>query len=375
MFDKKEKSIIKIAAIIALFILFITKFDFVIATLNKVLRVLYPFILGVFFAFIINLLVKRFEAVILPKAKKKGLVKLREFLSILISVVIILLVVVLALNMVVPQLVETVKTLIDNIPEYTEGITKFLDKNHLFPKLSQDLAEFDNKKLMETFMSNSGEISTGAIKFAQSFLSILLNLFIAFVFAIYIVANKYILHGQYDKLTKAYFPKGKVNRFNKFLETANYIFDKYFVGQFIEAIILGTLCALGMHLLGLPYATMIGSLVGITALIPIIGAYIGEIVGFLLIMTVDPLKAVIFLIFLLTLQQIEGTFIYPKVVGKSVGVPGMWILFAVTVGAGLFGLFGVILSVPITALIYTLLKEDVNERIALQKKDTKKATK
>lgn len=367
MFNEKERSIIKIAAVVALFILIITKFDTLVGMLTKVLKVLYPFILGTLFAFIINLLVKRFETIILPKAKNKKLIKFREIISIVISVVIILLVVVLVINMVMPQLIATINKLITNIPDYLNGITKFLDKNHLFPELSKDLANIDNKKIMDTFVTYSGDISSGAIKIAQSFLATLVNLLIAFVFGIYIVANKYSLQEQYNKICEAYFSKRKVKKLNKFFETANFVFDKYFVGQFIEAIIIGALCALGMHILGLPYANMIGSLVGITALIPIIGAMIGETVGFLLILIINPVKAIVFLIFLLTLQQIEGNFIYPRVVGKSVGVPAMWILMAVTVGAGLFGLFGLMVSVPITALIYTLLKEDVSEKLSEKK--------
>ena len=140
----------------------------------------------------------------------------------------------------------------------------------------------------------------------------------------------------------------------------NDCFHGYIVGQCIEAVILGTLCAIGMAILRLPYATMIGALVAFTALIPVAGAYIGAAVGAFMILTVDPWKAVIFLIFLVILQQFEGNVIYPRVVGSSLGLPGIWVLAAVTVGGGIMGITGMLLGVPMAAALYRILREDVN---------------
>ena len=147
------------------------------------------------------------------------------------------------------------------------------------------------------------------------------------------------------------------------LTVLNQSFHHFLAGQTIEAVILGMLCTIGMWILRLPYAAMIGCLVGVTALLPVIGAYIGAAAGACMLLTVSPVKALVFLIFLTILQQIEGNVIYPKVVGTSIGLPGIWVLAAVTVGGGLFGLLGVLLSVPAASVLYTLLKRDVHRRL------------
>ena len=141
-------------------------------------------------------------------------------------------------------------------------------------------------------------------------------------------------------------------------------FRNYIVGQCMEAVILGVLCILGMSILKLPYASMIGTLVGFTALIPVAGAYIGAVVGAFMIFTVSPIQAVIFVVFLVILQQLEGNLIYPKVVGSSIGLPGIWVLAAVTIGGGIMGVGGMLLGVPLTAAAYQLIKNDVKKRNA-----------
>ena len=145
------------------------------------------------------------------------------------------------------------------------------------------------------------------------------------------------------------------------LEVLNDSFSRYIVGQCVEAVILGTLCTLGMLVLRLPYATMVGTLIAFTALIPVAGAYIGGAVGALMVFSVSPVKALIFLIFLVILQQVEGNLIYPRVVGSSLGLPAIWVLAAVTVGGGIMGIAGMLLGVPVAAALYRLLKEDVNK--------------
>lgn len=151
------------------------------------------------------------------------------------------------------------------------------------------------------------------------------------------------------------------NKITYVLSIMNDCFRKYIVGQCTEAVILGLLCIIGMLILQLPYATMIGALIALTALIPVAGAYIGAVVGAFMILTVSPIKALFFLIFLVVLQQLEGNIIYPKVVGSSLGLPGIWVLAAITVGGGIMGIFGMLIGVPIVAAIYRIVKNDVNK--------------
>ena len=165
------------------------------------------------------------------------------------------------------------------------------------------------------------------------------------------------------KIARAYCKPALVEKALGVLKVANETFSSFIVGQCTEAVILGTLCVIGMKICQFPYAPMIGAFVGATALIPVVGAYLGGAVGFLMILTVSPLKAVLFVVFLVILQQLEGNIIYPRVVGSSIGLPGMWVLAAVTIGGGLAGVGGMLLGVPLTATIYKLLRSDVNKRV------------
>ena len=166
------------------------------------------------------------------------------------------------------------------------------------------------------------------------------------------------------KLIRSYLKPKAENIIYYICHVASETFSNFIVGQCTEAVILGTLCIIGMSIFRFPYAVMIGTLVGATALIPIIGAYVGAIVGAIMVMTQGgPIQALLFIVFIIVLQQIEGNLIYPKVVGSSVGLPGIWVLAAVTIGGSMNGVFGMLLSVPLAATLYRLLKEDTTRRI------------
>ena len=185
---------------------------------------------------------------------------------------------------------------------------------------------------------------------------------IAVVFAIYLLAQKEKLLLQLNKVLNAYLPTTKVNKIRDVAKLTNRICANFVSGQCLEAVIIGVLCFIGMLILGIPYAATISVLIGVTALIPVYGAFIGTIVGAFLIFMVSPIKALIFVIFILILQQFEGNLIYPKVVGKSVGLPGIWVFVAVTIGASLAGVIGMLVSVPIASICYSIIATDVNYR-------------
>ena len=172
------------------------------------------------------------------------------------------------------------------------------------------------------------------------------------------------LQYQLRKLATVYVAEGITGPVQRFLTLANETFTSYIIGQITEAIILGTLCGAGMFILRLPYALMTGVIVGSTALIPVMGAYIGAFVGTVMILTINPLKALEFLIYIAILQQVEGNLIYPRVVGGSIGLPGIWVLAAVTIGGGLFGILGMMIGVPLTATVYKWVRADVNKKLA-----------
>ena len=169
---------------------------------------------------------------------------------------------------------------------------------------------------------------------------------------------------QFRRLLDTYWKPRWTEKLYYVLRTVDNCFHRFIVGQCVEAVILGLLCILGMLIFRFPYAGMIGALIGFTALIPVAGAYIGAVVGALMIFTVSPIQALLFLVFLVVLQQLEGNLIYPRVVGSSIGLPGIWVLAAVTVGGGLLGVGGMLLGVPLTAAVYQLLRHDMNRRSA-----------
>ena len=181
----------------------------------------------------------------------------------------------------------------------------------------------------------------------------------ALIFSIYLLLGKEKLGRQLQKIMERYLRDGWNKKIRYVVGVVNDCFHRYIVGQCTEAVILGVLCMLGMLLIRLPYATMIGALIGFTALIPVAGAYIGAIVGAFMILTVSPVKALIFLVFIVILQQLEGNLIYPKVVGSSLGLPALWVLAAVTVGGGVLGVPGMLLGVPLSAAVYRLIRNDV----------------
>ena len=206
----------------------------------------------------------------------------------------------------------------------------------------------------EYVLNNSGKVIEATFGIASNVLNAFVNVFIGIVFAIYFLIDKEKISRQFNNIMKAYLPSKSCNKIIDIAKLSNRVFANFVSGQCLEAIIIGVLCFFGMIILRLPYAGAISVLVGFTALIPVFGAFIGTIVGAFLIFMVNPLQAVIFVIFIIVLQQLEGNLIYPHVVGKSVGLPGIWVLVAVTVGASINGILGMLLSVPLASIIYSL---------------------
>ena len=221
-------------------------------------------------------------------------------------------------------------------------------------------------KLVEMVTSGLGGVMDILITAVSSVFSGVVTAFLSIIFAIYLLASKERLSGQGKRILHRYLPD-KINANIRYiLRILDDCVHRYIVGQCTEAVILGLLCTLGMWIFRLPYAAMIGALVAFTALIPVAGAYIGAGVGAFMILTVDPMKALGFLIFIVVLQQLEGNLIYPRVVGSSMGLPGIWVLAAVTVGGGIMGIPGMLLGVPLAAAVYRILGEDVRQGEALE---------
>ena len=212
-------------------------------------------------------------------------------------------------------------------------------------------------------MNLSKDVLNITINQISSLLSNIVNFFIAIIFAVYILANKEKLKLQTKKFIYARLDNEKANHILKVSRLARDSFRSFLTGQAKEAVILGTLCAIGMLILDIPYAGPIGALTALTAFIPIVGAFIGGFVGAVLIVAIDPIKALIFILFIIVLQQVEGNLIYPHVVGKNIGLPSIWVLVALTVGGSLFGIMGMIIGIPIVSVLYAITEENTNKKL------------
>ena len=361
-----KKNIILIITYIALIIFVLVNFEKILSILGYIINIFSPFIFGVIVAFVLNVLVNFIERKLFGKVKKKTWLKIKRPLSITISVVLVIFIIVFIMNLLIPQLKNSVSLFTDSLPTYKEDIINIMNKFNLeettIKKVSDYLDNF-GKVITDYIKGNSEDVITVTTEVATSLIAIISKAVIAIVFAIYIIAQKETLKRQFNKLMSAYLKPRTVNRINKYASMANTTFSNFVTGQCLEALIFGSLCFLGMLILRLPYATTIAVLLGFTALIPVFGAFIGTFLGAFLILMISPIKAIIFVVFILVLQQIEGNLIYPKVVGKSVGLPGIWVLLSVTIGASVGGILGMLIATPLCSLLYILLRQAVNDRI------------
>lgn len=372
----KKKRFIYFIILLALLILCIKYSDSILGFAGFLWSLVTPLILGCVIAYILNILVTRIESLPCFSREDTFLGKVRRPISILGSLAVIIAIGVLVILIVIPQLVQAIGVIAKEIPTVVSEISvwlssfdkdwpqlqKFLESlNVNWPQILQKAASYLTNGLSSVFSSTMYIVSTIS--------SIAVTAVVALIFSIYILSGREKLFHQFQTLASTYLNEKFYKRMCVVLKTAHDTFTKFIVGQCTEAVILGTLCTIGMLLFRFPYATMIGTLIGATALLPVVGAYLGAAVGAFMIFTIDPLKALGFLIFIAILQQLEGNLIYPRVVGSSVGLPGIWVLAAVTVGGGLGGIIGMLLAVPVTATLYKLLQKDVQKRkAALQPK-------
>ena len=379
-----EKIIIKTIVSLTIAILIILHFDLAIKGISALVGFMSPIILGFVVAFVINVILIRLEKIYFPHTNNRFLKKSRRPVCIALALLIILAVIAFVIAMVIPELINAFSILAKEIPasydSILDKISVFISKvpaleNWLVTTLEIDLEHPRDiewtkcfTKVVELIIgSKDGQLNSimdSTVNIVSGIGSGIVSFCIALVFGIYVLAYKEKLSYQVHKLIRSYLKPKAENIIYYICHVASETFSNFIVGQCTEAVILGTLCIIGMSIFRFPYAVMIGTLVGATALIPIIGAYVGAIVGAIMVMTQGgPIQALLFIVFIIVLQQIEGNLIYPKVVGSSVGLPGIWVLAAVTIGGSMNGVFGMLLSVPLAATLYRLLKEDTTRRI------------
>ena len=325
-----------------------------------------PLWIGCAIAYLVNILMSFYERHYFTKTQKRWVSLSRRPVCMIGALLTLIVVVALIVSLILPQLSSCITLVVSELPKLMDDLIQFLTKQKILPDdILADLTSINWQEkigeIAKAVVSGVGNILDVVISAASSLFSIVTTAMFSFIFAIYILAGKEHLGRQGCHFLQHYLPEKWYQKLMYVLSILNDSFHKFIVGQCTEGVILGILCTIGMLILRLPYATMIGTLIGFTALIPVVGAFIGGAVGAFLILMDSPVQALIFLIFLVILQQLEDNLIYPRVVGTSMGLPGIWILAVVTVSGSVFGILGIILGIPIAATVYRLIYNDMHK--------------
>ncbi|MDD4776584.1 MAG: AI-2E family transporter, partial [Syntrophomonas sp.] len=290
-------------------------------------------------------------------------------LALFLTYLMLLLVLATLTGFVVPQIIDSVQQFIQRMSIYASNSQDSLDRITAMLKLQTiDLSSLTSQMVesIKQFVQNLTGVFSSIVGITAGVISFLFNLFIALIFSIYLLADKENILANSKRVFRTYLPPGLYLRLLYVYHVAVDVFNKFVYGQLLEALIIGVLCFVGMLVMGFEYPLMISTLVGVTALVPMVGAYIGGAIAVLVLALISPTQALWFALFLMALQQLEGNLIYPRVVGGSLGLPGIWVLLATIVGAGLAGPLGILLGVPIATVLYTLLKNDVRKKEILE---------
>lgn len=372
-FDRKKiKQIRELILFLAVIILVLLYRKEVLYAAGIFLNILKPFIYGGVMAFVLNIPMNIIEKRLLKKWRGKGADKFKRPVSIIFSILFIVLIMAVVVSTITPQLAKTAVELGNKIPAFTENVIELLeDLTVRYPQLKDYVAQLQTVNIdwesvgnyvVQFLRSGASDMLASTVVVAGNIIGGFLNVFIGFIFAIYILSGKEVLENQGRRIVSAYLKPKHEKVLLKVLSLLYRNFSNFVSGQCLEAVILGILFVISMTILRLPYAVMVGVLIAFTALIPIVGAFIGCIVGAFLILVDSPVKAVVFVVLFQVLQQLEGNLIYPRVVGNKVGLPAIWVLMAVSVGGSLFGVPGMLFFIPLVSTVYVLLRDSVNER-------------
>ena len=376
MMEKEKKDLKKILGIITFAIVLywvLQNISLLIYVIQFVIGVLFPFLLGGSIAFILNVPMQAIEKILFrPSANGQYKMKKssRRILSMLITIFLVLAVIFVVVFLVAPEIKRSAGILKENVPIFLNGVQNWANDFLIqYPELLDWVMtiKFDWQEIMSTMFGflqvGADHLFTSTFTVAASVFSGVVTFFLGLIFAIYILMQKEKLSKQARQILYAFLPEKKVDKIVSIGKLSLKTFSSFLSGQCVEAVILGMLFFIFMILFGFPYALMISVLIAFTALIPIFGAFIGCAVGVFLILMIDPPKAFLFIVLFLILQQVEGNLIYPRVVGGSVGLPSIWVLLAVTLGASTMGIVGMLINIPLFSVLYTLLKEVVYKRL------------
>lgn len=354
----------------------VQRLEAVLDVLGFLWGIVAPLFAGAALAFVLNVPMSALERRLFPRAgekrgKKKGVSPaLARAASLLLTFLLLALIVLLLVLVVVPQLVESVSSLGGYVAAAAGRFVTWAEEQFAaYPEITDRLESLSinwaelAKNLWDFLTTGVGSVVSSTISATMRVFSAISAGFISFIFAIYLLLQKEKLGLQCRKALYAILPKRGADETVRVCSLSHRVFSSFITGQCVEAVILGFLFFLSMTILRMPYALLVGCLIAVTALIPIVGAFIGCIVGAFLLLMVSPMQALIFVVLFLVLQQVEGNLIYPHVVGSSVGLPSIWVLAAVSVGGSLMGVAGMLVFIPLTSVLYTLFREFVNGRL------------
>ena len=375
---QKYQKYIPMAIVGFVFYLAILYWKSFVALVGSIIKASSAMIIGLLMAYVVNILMIQFEKLYQHIFKKKYQ-KAKRPLCIILSYLSVVLLFALLVSIIVPQIIDATELLLKNsfkaLSPYFNDLSKYPQLKSFITPIETFLSDLSKGSLSSTSTDMLKHLFTGAsgllsnmTKVLSSIAGIVATLFFGFMFSLYLLGSKEILLAQLNRVLKTYLPKA-YPKISYVAHVFNESIKNFVIGQVTEALIIGVLAALGCTILRFPYALMVGAIIGTTALIPVLGAYLGALVSAFLIFTISPVKAIQFLIFIVILQQFEDNLIYPRVVGTSLGLPGIWVLASITVFGGVFGFGGVIFGVPITSALYTLLRNDLHRRMKQHRKE------
>jgi predicted PurR-regulated permease PerM len=369
--DKKRfKTALLFAALVIVIYAAITHVSSIAGFISAAVTVLSPLLSGVFMALILGTPMRKIEQLFelinrKSKAKKKLPEKAIIYISLVLTYILAIVAIGLVIGILIPAVSDSVKEIIATVKRVWPDVVSFLkDKGVNTAELEKLLRNVNLESIMLSFTSNFGNVFDTVIHSVNGIITLVANIVTAVIFSIYLLSNKRKLKNQSEKLVKAYLPEKKASRTQYVIDLTVTTFSKFFSGQCLEAIILGLIFFIILSITGFPYAPVISLIIGITAFIPYVGAFIGCAIGVLLIlMDAGIIRALIFIAVFLVVQQLENNLIYPRVVGTTIGLPAIWTFAALIVGGAVYGVVGMLVFIPVTSIIYTLIRNDVHARL------------
>ncbi len=367
---KTNQNLMLVIAYAAVLILVVLNFSHIIHGMIWFVSLFKPLLVGIAIAFILHKPCMFIEGYMRKTVLKNSNPGLKRGLAVLMTYILALLLLIVIILFIVPQLIDSIRLFISNIGTYLDNMQGLINQvaNII------EVANFDLSSLIKPVIESAQQVTSnftgllsGIIGITAGVVGFLANLFIALIFSIYLLAGKERILGNCRAVCRTYLSPKVYQSVVYVYEVTTDTFNKYVYGQLTEAVILGVLTFIGMLVFGFEYPLMISTLIGITALLPLVGAYIGGSIAFLVLLMISPVQALWFIVFLVILQQLEGNIIYPRVVGGSLGLPAIWVLLAAVVGAGLAGPLGILLGVPVATILYILLKNDVHRKTTTER--------